>query len=602
MSASFLDPHLRFDTFVVGAANRLAASAARSVIDAPGTAYNPLFVFGGAGLGKTHLLTAIGHAMAERHPDLPTLYLTLEDFADQLDSAIRDGQAESFKRRYQDIGVLLLDDVQGISGRREMQSELLRVFNVLQGAGRQIVMASDRGPHDIRDVDQRLLNRLSGGLIVDIGPPDQDARAELLRRFASARRITFGAGVLEQLARSPLGNVRELQGALNQLVAHQAVAGTLLTPQEVWQALGTAQLPQQADEFESFLQDVVTSVAASVEAWRTHLTARIAWWSGQGFRTAVLERALDLPEAPDVEELDHSFATVAERLRALEGVAIRVDPALTGHAAFRDPERLPEAETLLAHAVAAADPLADPDPRWQFDALIRTPGNRAAVQAVTDLFAPGHTAGTPVFVHGKAGAGKTHLAHAAAWQLKLAEDGTRRVACLTGASWLDELVMAMHAGQLERWRARYRLVDALIVDGFQVFDRQVRVHDELLAVCQSVSDRQRPVLLTSDRPLGAYVSLSNALRAWIEGGRVVHLVAPTVNERSGRHTPVPAGDEAAAPNIDARVQSTPPSGHRPIRNTPPSGLGVALDVARIDGEKLIIDWPDAQGRLIEEMR
>ncbi len=602
MSESILDPHLRFDTFVVGAANRLAASAARAVVDAPGTAYNPLFVFGGAGLGKTHLLTAIAHAMAERHPDMPTRYITLDDFADELDAAIRGSQADAFKRRYQDIGVLLLDDVQGLSGRREMQSEILRVFNVLQGAGRQIVMGSDRAPADIRDVDQRLLNRLSGGLTVDIGPPDQEARTELLRRFASTRRITFGGGVLEQLARSPLGNVRELQGALNQLVAHQAVAGALLAPNEVWQVLGTAQLPQRADEFESFLQDVVTSVAASVEAWRTHLTARIAWWSGQGFRTAVLERALELPEAPDVEELDSSFAAVADRLRTLEGVAIRVDRSLTGHAAFRDPERLREAETLLAHAVAAAEPLPPPDNRWQLTDLVRTAGNRAAIQAVADLVEQHGEVGTPLFVHGKSGAGKTHVAHAAARVLLGDEDSGKRVAIVSGAAWLDELLVAMHAGQLERWRARYRLADALVVDGFQAFDRQTRAHDELLALGQIYSDAGRPVLLTSDRPLGAYVGISAGLRAWIEGGRVVHLVAPSVNERTGRQTPVPDGDEAAAPNIDIRGvrDATPPDGVRVTRLTPPGGI--ALGVAGLDAEKMILEWPEAPGRLMEEMR
>lgn len=595
MSDVFLDPTLRFDTFVVGAANRLAASAARAVAETPGAAYNPLFLFGGAGLGKTHLLTAIAHAAAERHPELVTRYVTLDDFADELDAAIRRSQADAFKRHYLEVGLLLLDDVQGLAGRREMQSEMLRVFNVLQGAGRQIVMAADRAPAAIPDVDQRLLNRLTGGLIVEVGTPDQEARADLLRRLAANRQIVFGSGVLEELARSPLGNVRELQGALNQLVAHQAMAGTLLLPREVWQVLGTAQLPQRADEFESFLQDVVTSVAATVEAWRTHLSARIAWWSGQGFRTTILERALDLEEAPDVEELDTAFAAVADRLRALEGAALRLDPALTGHAAFRDPERLGEAEELLATVVAAREPLARPDPAWRLEDLVVAPGNRAALAAAGALVDGSDPGSFPLFVHGKAGAGKSHLARAVANGVLARGGPGARVACVDGAAWVDELFLAVHAGQLERWRARYRHLDALVVDGFEAVDRQARAHDELLAIGDRLARAGRPVLLTSDRPLGAYVALSPSLRRWVEAGRMVHMVAATPNERTGRQTPVPSGDEAAAPTID---RTTPSRGSTPV--TP--GGSPAVRVALLDPEKLVLEWPDATGRLVEELR
>jgi hypothetical protein len=341
-----LDDRLRFDHYVVGAANRLAASAARAVAEAPGHTYNPLFVHSGPGLGKTHLLHAIVHRVGELHPDLRCVYTTLDDFVDQLHTAIGSGQADGVKRQFADAGVLLLDDVQSLSGRPETQSEVLRTFNHLQGAGRQIVLAADRAPADIRDVDQRLLNRFAGGLIVEIGALDHELRLGILRQAASERGVTFLDGVLEELARAAGNNARELQGAINQLAAWQALEGRPVPAGEIWHVLGAARLPAGPNEFELFLEDVTRSVASTVDAWRTHLSERVAFWSGQGFRTHILEQALESREAQDVADLDASFGAIVDRLRDLERTSIRLDPGLTGHPAFRDPERLQEAERL----------------------------------------------------------------------------------------------------------------------------------------------------------------------------------------------------------------------------------------------------------------
>jgi chromosomal replication initiator protein DnaA len=254
-------------------------------------------------LGKTHLLAAIGHHAQTLTAGLTIRYLTLEDFVEQLHADIASGQADAFKRRYADVGMLLLDDVQLLTGRVETQSEVLRLFNALQINGRQIVMASDRAPADIADVDERLLTRLSGGLIVDIGAPDYETRVAILRHKAAGRGLEFGDGVLEELARSESSSVRELEGDLNRLVAHQSVSGALLTPAGVWDVLGARRAPSAPNEFEDFLSDIASTVARSVDAWRVRLGERIAYWSGQGFKTAILEQALDANEVPDVADL-----------------------------------------------------------------------------------------------------------------------------------------------------------------------------------------------------------------------------------------------------------------------------------------------------------
>ena len=167
-----VDSRHRFENYVTGSANRLAVAAARAVAEQPGLTYNPLFIYSGSGLGKTHLMGAIGNLALQRDPKLNVEYVTLEDFVEQLHAAIAANEADRFKQRYGRVDVLLLDDVQFLTGRKETQSELLRLLNALQGTGRQVVMTSDRPPNEIPDVDDRLITRLTGGLIVDIGAPD----------------------------------------------------------------------------------------------------------------------------------------------------------------------------------------------------------------------------------------------------------------------------------------------------------------------------------------------------------------------------------------------------------------------------------------------
>src|SRR5439155_560447 len=196
-------------SFVVGAANRLAVTAGRTVAENPGSAYNPLFIYSGSGLGKTHVLMAIGHAAKKLAPTLNVEYLTLDEYVEAFHAAIAAGQGDAFRRRFQNVDVLLVDDVQFLSNRKEMQSELLRLTEALQGAGHQIVLTSDRPPPEIADLDERLISRLSGGLVVDVGVPDYETRVAILRRKAEERGTTFQPGVLETVADLEFANVRE---------------------------------------------------------------------------------------------------------------------------------------------------------------------------------------------------------------------------------------------------------------------------------------------------------------------------------------------------------------------------------------------------------
>src|ERR687893_1126382 len=234
----------RFVNFVVGAASRLAAAAAHAVAESPGAVYNPLFIYSGSGLGKTHLMGAIATHAVQVHGKLNVEYATLEDLVEELRSALAANQSDKLRERYQFVDLLLLDDVQFLTGHRETQTEILRLLNAMQGSGRQIVMASDRPPNEIADVEERLGTRLSGGLIVDISAPDYETRVAILRGKCAERNVRLADGVVEELARYEFSNVRELQGSLNRLIAHQALGDGLVRPSEVAAVLGLR--PEQA--------------------------------------------------------------------------------------------------------------------------------------------------------------------------------------------------------------------------------------------------------------------------------------------------------------------------------------------------------------------
>lgn len=595
-----IDGRFRFDNYVVGKANGLAVSAARAVLESPGAVYNPLFIYSASGLGKTHLMGALGFAIRAMHPELAVEVLSLEDFVDQLNAAIAAGQADAFKRRWLSAGALLLDDVQFLTGRTETQTEVLRVLNALQVAGRQIVMTSDRPPHEIADVDQRLLTRLAGGLIVDIGAPDFETRVAILRHKCAERSLALASGVLEEVARAPSSNVRELQGALNRVIARQSIADRPLTAADVGRD-GAVAPAVAVDEFENFVSDLAVAVAASVERWRVRLGERIAFWSGEGFRTDQLERALESPEAPDVAGLDARFAAACERLRAIEGEATRLDAKFSGLAVFRDPERLGDAEDMLQRAYALCDPPPAPNPSLLMDRLVAAPANHLAMRASASLIAAPGSQYNPFVITGPGGSGKTHLLHAIGNALAAREKGTWTIACTNVDAFTQELISALQDDTVDRWRARYRAADALLVDDLHLLAGKERSQEELFHLFNAMHAGQKQVIFASAVSPSQLTDLAPRLRSRLDGGLVVELGHVPESERVARHTPVPPGDEAAAPTIDLPSSPLPAP---PTLDAPPSARADPRDVDAyfLDPEKIITDWPFVDGRIVEEVR
>ena len=658
-----LNPLYRFDTLVVGAANRLAFTASKAVAESPGTVYNPLFIYARPGLGKTHLLMGIGHAARAINPRLTVEYLTLDEFVESFHAAVAAGQGEAYRRRFSDVDLLLVDDVQFLTHRREMQAELLRLSDALQTTNRQIVLTSDRPPAEIEALDERLIRRFAGGLVIDIAAPDYETRVAILRRKAEERRASFGEGVLEAVGSLVIDNVRELLGALNRLVAFQAVSDTPLKPAQARALAGGAELveakPEKAgktarnpektekpkkepraeglDEFSDFLSEVSATVAQQVDSWRTKVAAAILRWEGEGFSTARLEALLQQEMTTDPEQVLRQFESDVHRLQALHAEASELAPSLAGSSAFRDPEDIAGAEAVTQRAREGAHPPPAPLPIWRLDDLFESPGNRMALQAARAIAGEPASRYNPLVIVGASGVGKTHLLHALGNALAPRVKGP--VACLSAHEFTGELIEAIDRDAVPAWRARYRGAAAFLLDDVHLVAEKDRTQDELFVLFNFLIESGRQMVFTSALPLAEMKAVEGRLRTRLEGGLVVDLPAP---EREVRQQVVERSLQAKVGTVDpdlaayvgsrpvesiravhgllqrilnaAEAQGSPPtvtlarevlegSQPKPPRKTSSRSSGV---VAAAGGnksrEKIVWDWPDVGDRIVEEWR
>ena len=224
-----LNPKYTFETFVVGNNNRFAHAAALAVGKEPGKSYNPLFLYGGVGLGKTHLMQAIGNRILEDNPKSNVLYVTSEKFTNQLINAIKDSKTEIFRNKYRNIDVLLIDDIQFIAGKDRIQEEFFHTFNTLRENGKQIILSSDKPPRDIEFLEDRLKSRFEWGLLADISCPDYETRLAILRKKAQDENIVIDDSILSDIATKIDSNIRELEGVFNKIVARASLTHSPIT-------------------------------------------------------------------------------------------------------------------------------------------------------------------------------------------------------------------------------------------------------------------------------------------------------------------------------------------------------------------------------------
>ncbi|HYV96719.1 MAG TPA: DnaA/Hda family protein [Gemmatimonadaceae bacterium] len=622
-----------FDTLVVGAANRLAVAAASAVAESPGQVYNPLFIYGDSGLGKTHILHAIAGHVRARSRDALVEYVTLVDLIDAYHAAVAAGTMDQWAAGQQQLHVLLVDDIQFLTGRRETQTDLLRLFSAMQDEGRQIVLTSDRPPADISDVDERLIARLAGGLVVDIGAPDFETRAAILRALVARQQVDVGDELLAAIAHIEFSNVRELHGALNRLLAHRAVGQDDLRAEDIARAFGMeAPGPRRRRSIEAFQSYLAGMPSPSVVAESENvarLNEAIALWSAEGFRTDALERARSAGEHEDVGLIIDAFTRGVEHLRVLERRAVAADPALAGHDVFRDPGHVDAAEAFVARALAGELPPPGPSSAYARASFEVSTSNALAARAADAIIAEPGARYNPFVIHGPAGVGKTHLAHAIG--NALAARGMR-VACVTAPRFTDELISAIGAGTVNRWRARYRAVDALVVEDVDQLASRERSQEELFHIINALLAAGKQMVFTSSEPPRRVPELEERLRTRFDAGLVAPIGVPdrALREKVAIRVLTQDGQQADADAVHAIAEKAVPSLRELIaqvhrlalsfdggaltaamvrgdasaarRLTPIRPLMRAVDATFLDREKVVWEWPDPTVRIIEELR
>lgn len=595
-----LDGRFRFESFVTGPSNRLAVSAARAVAEAPGKVYHPLFIYADRGLGKSHLLGALGFHARQVDPAVIVQYRPAEEFAGQMRSALTRGDLDSWRRGWEIVRILLIDDVQLLERDAEAQRELLRLIDQAQVNGTQVVLSSDRPPADLDSFDPRLVSRMSGGLVVDIAAPEFETRLGILWLWRTVRVLDLDDAALDELARPDIGNVYELLQLFDSVVAQRPLEPGTPASGIAREMAAQARDERDAapDEFESFLNEVTAVVTSSVEQWRARLGATVARWAGEGYATDSLEGILDGIDAPDLDAVEARFAAAVNQLRDLEQEAARLDPTLAGVSVFRDPARLDEARSIVLRALAAYDPPPGPAEHLTIGAFSSGARNQLALRAAGEVISLPASRYNPLYVHGPSASGKSHLAHAIGNELRARDGGSWTIAVIDGGALGEELIEALRAGALDRWRMRYRAADALIIDNIQRIGGSDRLQDEFSRLFADFIATGRQVVLTADRPPSGLSAVSSSLQSGFASGLVVEIGRVSEAEALARHTPVPDGDEAAAPTLDAWFEDVGETPGRRSAFVDSSGI----DSFFLDPEKVVMEWPGLDGRVVEDPR
>lgn len=613
-----LDPRLTFDSYVVGPANRLAAAAARRAAEAPGTSYNPLFLYSASGLGKSHILSAIAHHFLRLRPGGVVVYQTLEGYLDELARALeKGGGQDAMRERYLDLDILLLDDVQFLTGQTQAQEMLLRTLDALTARGAQVVLASDRPPADINGLDARLLSRFSGGLIVDIALPDYETKVAILRRKAEDRKMALAPGVAEAMARIPARNVRELQGALNRLLATQELEGRTVSADELASLLGERFAPRTTagnGPLGAAIPPESSFDRPAEPEWVRKMRASAEAAEREGFSAARLLRHLDEGFEPSGwGEVLAGFERDLARAREIRIEIERYGNPWPEAAAnlLRDPDRLEEAEILLTSARERARPFPELPEGPLLSGLSGEfpPLSLRAASRLVEAERPDYN---PLYVHSTdADRARALLEAAGRSYLERVPEG--RVGFISVAEFSEDFIRGISDGVAGAWRERWWSVDLLLLHGIEGLSRMERAQDEFFHLFEALVRKGGRIFLAADRPPSRIEDVDERIRSRFEGGLVLDLgrmenpapppsPAPSVPPAPAP-PPTPASATPVEPPTVTVVSNEEEDEDLVVVSAPPPAEVVAEQTGGWfpSREKAVWDWPVVDDRLLEDV-
>jgi chromosomal replication initiation ATPase DnaA len=630
-----LDPHLTFENFVVGPANRLASAAARRAAERPGVSYNPLFIYAGTGMGKTHILSAISRHVAKVSPGKEVEYQTAQEFLREFVQASGGKDEGKVRERYESLDILLLDDVQFLTAQADVQELLLLTLDTLTGEGKQVVLASDRAPAEIDGLGAHLRTRFEGGLLVNIGPPEYETRVAIIKKWVEARLQILAPGVADAMGRFSFQTVTEILTALDRVLEVQGLEDRPLSPEEAVEII-----ERMADddgegadsELGQFLDELSDTVAAKVQAqeapWRRKLRELAEGIEAEGFKAFGVRRLID--EAGRPRDLDAYLDRFQKTVLRLKEIREELDAAgnpwpEAAHGVLRDPERLDEAEALLSSAKERARPF----PEIPYGPDLEDLGGelpQLVLRAADQLATTDRPEYNPLYVWSPGGSAARLLLQAAA-RTKQAEEGEARVALISVPRFADEFIQALSQGVAGAWRERWWSADFLFVDGAQDLSVTERAQEEFFHLFEALLRRKARIMVSGDQPPTTIPDLDDRLRGRLEGGLVVEVevaesdLSPDLQEvlkRTAPEKPPPKPQKTDISDADREwIRSFQPgkSGTgRPSGETGEGDFSEFLDVVSVgtpglgssdpwvpSPEQVVWVWPRLEDRLVEEL-
>jgi chromosomal replication initiation ATPase DnaA len=618
-----LDPRFTFENFVVGPANRLASAAARRAAERPGVSYNPLFIHAPPGLGKTHVLGAIAHHVERIYPDKKVEFQTAQEFLREFVLAsvrwagVRD--KEAVRDRYRELDILLLDDVQFLTGQADVQDLILLLLDTLTGDGKQVVLTSDRPPAGIDELGAHLRTRFEGGLLVDIGPPEYETRVAIVKKWIEIRLQLLEPGVADAIGRFPVETVTELEGALDRILETQLREDRTVSPEEATALLergGPTDSDLKDSELGQFLNELSDTVAAKVQAqeapWRRILRELVEEAEAEEFNADRLRRLIEEETQPG--DLDGMLRGFRGAIRRLKEIRTHLEAAgnpwpEAAHGVLRDPERLDEAEALLASAEERARPFPEIPPGPTLEEL----GGelpRLVIRAADQLVTTDRPEYNPLYVWSSDGVAARALLQAAGRSKFQGEEGLR-VALISVPRFAEEFIQALSSGVAGAWRERWWFADLLLVDGAQDLSATERAQEELFHLFEALQRRRARVMIAADRPPTQISALDDRLRARLEGGLVVEVevtasdLSPELQETLQKPVPPPEPPKPERKDTSAEDRDWIRS-FQPRVPLGPEASGGEEASATIEAwipspEKVIWEWPRLEERIVEEL-